>query len=327
MNFLLNSVLSARLQIPQSQNFADLTLQSEADDLGMVNVGIAIANSLSVVGCIFNLITAWILRTYHFTLGKMVVALSLMDLISSIISLFAMVKSQSQFFCDVQGFFWFFGCGGSLVWTVCFAHALFISSKFNSIGLLENMFKYYLWISTGVALILGIFAAIMNFFTIEQSVETCHHHTSPNKVDWSGLILMIIPTILALLCCGICYGSAMRKLRAIRGRRHLELILYPLLLIVCDFPAMALIIAIQINDNWQVPFWILFVSNFLLNSQGILNAIAYGLSRRIIEGYKNKFCPSEITPMEWEETFEEEDERDIDDQEIDRQDSTVGLIR
>lgn len=281
---------------------------SETEELKIVQMGVTIANSLSILGCLFNFVTTIVLKTYKLSLGKMVIALSFMDFIGSVVSLFSNIKTDNHLFCNIQGFFWFFGTGGSFAWTACFAHGLYVSTKYNNLSLINESFKSYVIGSTAVAFILGIAGGLCDFFILEPDLKTCYHRTARNGMDWTGLFLMVIPTIGTLLYCGYCYITAMGHLRRSLGTTHLTLLLYPFLLILCQFPGLAVMLAIQISEEFAIPLWILFISNFMLNSQGFWNAFAYGLSDKIIAGYKRRCCHrrgSEYDDDEYEEGEEE----------------------
>ena len=124
----------------------------------------AIANGLSIVGCLFNFTTTIVLSTYKFTLGKMVIALSIMDFVATVISLLAVVKTENQYYCDFKSFWWFFGFNGSLAWTSCFAHGLYISTKSNNLEIIDSKFKPYAIVSTSIALILGTTGFFLKFY-------------------------------------------------------------------------------------------------------------------------------------------------------------------
>ena len=102
-----------------------------------------IADSLSILGCIFNLFTTILLRASDYALGKMVVLLCIMDLICNGTSIIQTLHGIVDWQCQTTTFISFFGYAGSLCCTICFAHALYISVTEIHIKAIDSYLKTY----------------------------------------------------------------------------------------------------------------------------------------------------------------------------------------
>lgn len=246
------------------------------------------SNILSIVGSLFNMSTTVILKITHHTLGKMVVALSAMDLIYNFLNVLTDITKPNEFLCAGEGAIMFFGFGGSLFWSCCFAHSLYINVKCSNIEVLDTYFKRYTLLSLVAAVSVSGSALISRFTVLTEN--GCGHQTPPNEFDVSLLVVFILPVALAVVFCLFCYVMVINGLRMFKDRLHLELLVYPLILIVCYFPYISLSLYKQIAHDPGASSDFLILANILTTSQGFLNAFAYGLSRRILDGYKKKCC-------------------------------------
>ena len=218
--------------------------------------------AISTLGCIFNIIMTLALKLHYNALGKMVVILSLYDAIFTIS--FALVG-----YFDVPPLFllgvFIFSWTESIVWVTCFAHALYVSIRYDLDHLNNSLLKKYAIVSTTIGILIVIFE-----FT--------------RFVLYSGGSPAIL-ALFSIVYCTICYGFVMRKLREYDDRIHLELLLYPLILIICDFPLVLQLTALMFSSE-IFPLYIFKVSSACLLARGILNAFAYGLSSKIRQGFK-----------------------------------------
>lgn len=251
-------------------------------------IGRVVANGISIVGLIFNLITNYYVRTSTTILKKMIVSLCLMDLLFNVVTTLSIFKMQYPILCGFLGFFVFYGYGGSIAWTCCFAHCLYstIGQKQSEVDSNEDQWTRYKYVGFISPLVISVAATAAQYYTVNS--EYCWHNSNIGDIDWLDMFLSIIPTILAVTYCFYCYASVIGKLRQMGMRIYVELLFYPLILIICFFPwNIYSIYAIVVKES--PPYKLYLISNIMLSLQGFLNALVYGLSRTMIKGYK-KFC-------------------------------------
>ena len=66
----------------------------------------------------------------------------------------------------------------------------------------------------------------------------------------------------------------------------MELTFYPLILVICLLPWVVLDIISGIANVESYPSWLSGIADVLWNSQGFLNALAYGLSRKMCREFR-----------------------------------------
>lgn len=251
-----------------------------------------VANSLSIMGSLFNIGTTMFLKTSHRSVERMVIGISLMDLIYNVVCLISSsVQVSDATICQAETFIMMFGYGGSIAWTCCFAHALYISLRASQVLKLEKYVNYYLLISMVVGAVIGTISVLTEFDHIDPGTQTCRYHQYQAGFDWTDLLVIALPINLAVVFCGVCYLSVIKKLREIGARMHLELLLYPLILIICYFPFMVLGFY---STGGSSPYSLMLVSGTLSDLQGLFNGFAYGLSRKIARGYRNRCCKKRV---------------------------------
>ena len=260
-----------------------------ADDAKLQMLLMIITCMLSIIGCFFNLTTTLILKIAHNTLGKMVVVLCIMDLLYNVCCILTDYYPGNSITCMIESSLMIGGFAGSIFWTCCFAHCLYVSAKGDTVIILEDYFTKYTILSIIAAIIFGTTSGLTNFIQYEETTG-CVHQTKTNAFDLSFFLVLICPVTLAVLYCIFCYASTIRALRQLREKLYLELLIYPLVLIICFFPYIGVGIYKQINETVSIPSLVTLISKSLFNLQGFLNAFVYGLSRRIIDGYKHQCC-------------------------------------
>lgn len=270
--------------------YSNITLESAEDESDFSSILNIIVTIISIVGCLSNMTITMFLKISKTGIGKMVIALSLMDLIFSVCSLFITFKANSMIFCNVMSFILCFGWIGSLFWTCCFAHSLFMSMKFGEGDFVINhYFGAYVKTSTVLTIIASLLSAALGYFSVNAS-GGCYHKFVKGEVDISGIFIFLLPLVASILFCGVCYIKVISKLKEVKAKSYNELLLYPLILIVANVPSIIFEIAVKIGGDMAVPPFCWVIAAALLRSQGMLNGLAYGLSRRIMEGLKDKCC-------------------------------------
>ena len=246
-----------------------------------------VISTLAVLGCIFNTFTTFFFKISKTALGKMVIALSIMDFIFSSSYMFLTVRIENEFICQLGSFLWVFGFVGSLSWSCCFAHCLYHSVKYAD----NQAPNAFLWRYRIASIILGLAGAItavsMEFWILEVEVQRCVHPTIASQFDWSGLVVFFVPVLLSCLFTCVTYMRVISKIYQYRTELFLELIFYPLILLICDLPTAAS--GFYFAATREMPSRNSGFERYcsiMLRSQGFLNALAYGLSKRILQSYK-----------------------------------------
>mgnify|MGYP000844083298 FL=1 len=234
------------------------------------DAALVIAELLSVSGCIFNIIITLLLGLQRNVLGKMMIFLSVNDLFFHIgLRLAAEMGILSPFSDILLGFSW----AGSVSWISCFAHALYVSVKFGEELLNNSLLKKHITSSLTVSTLGGGVFAI--FPLMGYSPEF-------SFLDYSFMALL---AILSTIFCGFCYISVLKQLWRYEAKIHLELLLYPLFLIICEFP-FVIIQLYSILSAHLAPSTLRDTAFLCLMSRGLWNSLAYGLSSKIRNGFK-----------------------------------------
>ena len=224
---------------------------------------------LSILGCIFNLIATFLLKHHRNVLGKMIILLSINDLIFMIAFgvPFLGIWIGNIYRSIIQKITW----SGSVFWVCCFAHALSTSVKVGEECLTNSLLKKYVCSS----LIVSVFGSLLVKFGVESLASE----------ERFSLLFYLIVGIPSIIYCTACYITVFKRLRKGQGRDHLELLLYPLILIICELgvviPSLYLIFEIENNSMILYDLTLLCIM-----SRGIWNPLAYGLSSKIRNGFK-----------------------------------------
>ena len=228
--------------------------------------------TLSIMGCIFNLIATFLLKHHKHVLGKMIIFFSINDFI--LMALFGPSYlcwlGDFPFSIFIIRFTWI----GSMLWACCFAHALYASAKFGEECLTNSLLKKYIFNSLVLSAVVGSLTEIFP--------------SDPMTYNWPAN-LFAIALISCFICCTVCYITALKILRQHQGKIHLELLLYPLIFIICELPFLIISAHEFLQDESQSSeasgFFYDMAKLFFL-SRGILNSFAYGLSSKIRSGFK-----------------------------------------
>ena len=235
------------------------------------DVAFYVLGTLSMLGCIFNILITLLLKFHHIILGKMMLCLSTSDIfiIITLSALYLQLWQVIQFYDII----FFLAWTGSVSWICCFAHALHTSVKSGEECLNNSLLKKYICIALTISAMAGSLFAI---FLITGSNPTFY------KVL---LFIMVMMVLTSIIYCAICYFSVFKKLQKYQGNVHLELFLYPLIMIICEFPLMIYILTFILKVDGLADFFYHF-GILCLSSRGIWNSLAYGLSSKIRIGFK-----------------------------------------
>lgn len=237
---------------------------------------------LSLFGCIFNLISIFVMKKSREPLIRIAIVICILDLTYAAFSLTEFVKNPSAFFCEITEALQYFGYLGSIIATCCFAHALLVVFRGGNAERLALMNQRYALTLLSSTILLTITFILTQSIDGDFNKEYCWQTASNALADY----WLYLPPAMAILFCGTCYVLVIRRLKEAGGGFHLELTLYPLILVICYFPWVFLDIISHIMGVDSYPEWLVAIADLLWNSQGFLNAITYGLSRRMFRECK-----------------------------------------
>lgn len=268
-------------------------MQSRTPDEALLSTILSIGayiSILSVIGSLFNILTIGLLQVSTIALKKMVIFRAIFDIIFSLNAFMGPIRALNAVECQIRGFLWTVGSAGSIFWTCCFAHSLYASVKKLDGTVPELYFRRYWIISCSLALAWGAFAVFINYFQIIGESRICHHNPFSADLKLYQVLIIQFPVYFGILYSIGCYASVMRKLVKYNSGIHIELLLYPLILIICNLPIVMrrLIIALTFKEGEVSPHWVAIIGIALLHSQGILNAVVYGFSKTVISKYKER---------------------------------------
>ena len=250
----------------------------------------AVLGFLSLFGILFNLFTTLLVGSSSQLMDKMIIGLCIMDLINVLPVPFSRVPMTSDWICQVQSFIIDFGYGGSLSFTCCFAHFLYKTVNQGFSEVVDDIFKKYLTFSIVMAAVIGLTSVITGQREINHNTETCMAALVSGAFDVGALLVRVLPSIVSIIYCSYCYLTIVKKFRAMGKNVFVVLLLYPFILIITNLPITVTRTIIMFNSTYQVSYGFGVVIAVLYMSRGLMNAFAYGLSRRIIERYKAKCC-------------------------------------
>ena len=252
-----------------------------------------LALGLSVTGILFVCITSLAFKTYRRPLGLMVLMIAIADLLFTF-PLSVFFKTKTDVLCNVAAAVSEYGAVSSLLWVGCFAHALKnILSKGNEIVLKQWLLWYFI-ISQVVPIGFAAYSYLGNFFKANKSSQTdftfCFHPES-NGFDFVFLICLPLPALLTACYIAYCYfmvGRAMKGLFRSKSK-FISLMLFPLVLVVSWAPLLIYQFMVFFNNDLKnnTVSLVLFSLAML---QGFFNAIAYGVSHRLISRVKESCC-------------------------------------
>lgn len=214
-------------------------------------------SAISLLGSIFNIFAVTKLKSYVNSLCRMVLILSILDLLL-ITSWIYMMNDRDALFMDNV---WYFSWGSSIALTTCFANGLYITIKRMNPELIESSFNKYMIFST----IVGMTSCTIHILS-RDPVQNRYNH--------GNCVMVLIVTASAIIYCIATYISVMKFLRIYERKTRIELTFYPLILIVCNFSLMTLHINYLITKTSNHDYEAL--ANTISAFQGFLNAIVYG---------------------------------------------------
>mmetsp|Transcript_83617 Transcript_83617/g.97805 ORF Transcript_83617/g.97805 Transcript_83617/m.97805 type:complete len:314 (-) Transcript_83617:27-968(-) len=262
------------------------------DSAGTISLAVTIDASLSLVGGLFCLTSAILIKNSRNTLGRMVISLSTAIVLASIMTILLQNLQTTALLCQVFSFLYTFANTSVMVWSSCFAYALFSSYNHNELRYLKSQWKNYLSASLLLPTILAVVSVATGVFSTAdgEGASVCMQRPVPNTFNLGNLLVFLMPSVFSVVFCICCYFTVIGTIIKTGSKLNAEMLFFPVIFAVCAAPMLARATLVQINGKLEVPFGLLLVMSCLMNSQGLLNAVVYGLSRKIRMGYKEQFC-------------------------------------
>ena len=278
-----------------SSNSITFNIQTISDqERYQITIGSIIASSFSLVGFLFVLTTyAMIKKIRLLPTIKYVICLSFADLILTLSGLIEPVPSSSinPTFCAIMGFLNQFGRMSSLLWTSVFAYSLFIVLKTSILN--ANSFNKYLMICFISPLIISFIPLVTTNWYGNASIYCWISASLDPTLDTILVTLFFYGWYpLAVIFNIVFYCKAISLLQnnatTIESKATFyQLLFYPLILILCWGPAFV--------DRYEISLYginnttLRFFHVFLVQFQGFLNSIAYGMNYYVRSALKSKF--------------------------------------
>mgnify|MGYP000927402364 FL=1 len=238
-------------------------------------IALVVIGIISALGCIFNIITTFLLKLHLNVLGKMIIFLSIADIIFTISFI---IEIQSSIVEIIFSMSW----TASVTMLGCFAHTLYRTVKSDEEAPSNVLLKKYI-------ITCFVISALIGVLCIDPSLDT-FVYSSLGTLALAAIVYSIF-----------CYIFVLKKLLEIKREIHLELLVYPLFLIICEFPF--IVVQFHVIFKGQLPSAeFKEVSMLLLVSRGLLNSLAYGLSARVRLGFKS-LCKSKTASNQRESYF------------------------
>lgn len=242
-----------------------------------------------------------IFKLYKRPLSLMVLAISIAHVLFYFSKLSVLVfQPQSDLHCRILSILCVFGINSAVIWGALFAHAFYITLKYQNINEVSRMMKYYL---IG-AVLLPIFSGILSFLTnhlfYSPTEGTCVHRIYPNRFDVSDNICVLFPVWVACIASIIWYKMAINKISELQwtqtGSELYLLMIYPGILVFCWAPTLVTQTAMQFGATPSQTLNNILI--FITNMQGLFDALVYGRSVReeLRDSFKKLF--GKQTPQE-----------------------------
>ena len=241
---------------------------------------------LTAVGIAFIFFTVYVLRMPKTPLTNMIVGISIFDLVfTGPIFILNCISTLNDSLCTSFIFISQIGVHSSFAWAVCFTHACYdlITNEHNT-RIRENM-KFYILITLAVGILSAILSTI--FELTDYYDNSCVHIVHFNSFDLSAFFGVHLQFTVAVILSLYYSIKSIRGLNKLFGGgnycRWFVMLKYPIILILCWIPLQLGSLLNQAgvkigNNDVALAFEIIVLS------QGFLNALVYGISRRTISG-------------------------------------------
>ena len=260
-----------------------------------------VASVLSAFGCTLSVIVTILLKRMHQNpLGKMVLHLSIVNLILAIQEIILEAinyeyKCSDSFSCFLLKLLLssriFTNCG-SLMWTCCFAHCLYTLGTEGSEDFLKAKYNTYFSISYGATLITGIATYLLYSILVNyQELNTFY------VVDIFVSSFLCIQTVITFIVSSNYYIKGFTFARHREIRISWILLLFPVILLACNLLHNVVVVGIQLFSNAvSTSAWDFSLAVWVL--QGCLTSLVYGLLGGVNEAIKEQCGQENPEPSE-----------------------------
>lgn len=261
-----------------------------AEDRPTSGIGII----LSIIGISFILFSWWYLKLTQHALSRMVIWITIADAIF-VLPVFTvlLILGIDKVNCTISVLIAHYGVICSFCWAACFTHAVKASVQAQNESIINSNFKYYFWICAVVPIPAVIGAGLTNFVSYDPHGRVCYHDMPLGSIDWSWMLFDDLFFAAATLVSSYFSIVAVVKMtRNFGGNRwqFLKILLYPLVLIVIWFPKILNDLLVQVRGSEGFSETAANIIIIINQAQGFTNAIIYGFSHVVINGYKEKCC-------------------------------------
>ncbi|OMJ89052.1 hypothetical protein SteCoe_8876 [Stentor coeruleus] len=259
----------------------------------ILTLTLTIANIFSSLGSIFIIVAYVTMKKSLFSL-RLVVYMTIADLLHSISLI---IPPTSNTLCLIQGILLQFTSASSVLWSAIMAFSIFNASirNDNNVEGKENIFLVVGYI---FPLILTILPVITDSYGYSQGwcwIKPADHGVIWRLVCFYAVLFFVI--IFNLSVYGFVYGKIRQEIlnipdeEAQKVNRDLltRLKFYPIILIFCYTTVTIMRMCEMFNSNINI-FWFTLASGLSVSLLGLLNSIAYGLSKDVREHLKFLLC-------------------------------------
>lgn len=261
------------------------------------NWSYTIAFVLSSLGTCYIMMTLFLLKLFSNPLSRMIFFISLCDLIINItmirlysISHSELNESRCRFYVGIAHYIVL----SSFCWATCFTHAFYKVVQEHTDHVINSKMKIYFAISVLLPVPLAILADVWDFVEYSpQPGRLCYHKLVHGAIDKSFFYTENIPFAIALaLSFYFCLRSVrlMHQMDETKDRlRFLYIMQFPIILLICWFGQQLNVIFAQLGLTLPLGKTIGVMFQTLIYLQGFINAIVYGVSYRVLAGYKELY--------------------------------------
>ena len=284
---------------------------SAAEEQKILNLVATVINSVSVCGCLFNIMITILLKKLKNNFSRMVLVLAIFDFLMHITYSFSILGAKSNTFCQFVSWITYFGYASSIIFTSCFAHSLYWSLKRQSVTEMDSLYFIYIFVSVLVGTVVGTVSVMVEYRRFDPTHLLCVAGPPVDNIYWKDIFILVIPGVSSIVLCLFYYIRTIKLLHSLEGGHHIELLVYPLILIVCFLPTMVRKVGTDL-EMWNTnSFTFRLISYVLIGSQGFLNSLAYGLSKGVLNAIKDYCCqPRKVKLIETVQNASESDDSD-----------------
>lgn len=242
-----------------------------------------ICPSISVLAIILTLIRCLKLGSYKDTLGKMVICLSISDLLYCAPLLIAKVLptpiGSSTPTCLILTMASSFGLISSAVWAASFAHALLTALRRQSQDL-QGMVKYYITLTIMLPLVATGIIKYIEFMTDLEATSTCVHWVF--KSDLKLVLFHDLTLLISFILSLYSYLQAIIEVKLIgledqSSNESCGVLVYPLIAFICWAPIIVSSLYFKFTSH-PIKDAGLYGLYFIMfgQLQGFFHAMSYG---------------------------------------------------